>query len=332
MAFAEILGSLLQNGGVGPAQSRIRSGGAQAGSGVEDILGALLGGAGGAGSGGGQGGLGDLLAQMTGGGAPAGRGGPGASIDAMGDLGRASPGVQRQAAPRSPGMGDAPQGGGLGDLLGQLTGGGGAGGGLGDLLGQLAGGAARGAAPSGGGSAGGGLADVLGSLLGGGGAARGGAGGSALLMLAGMALSALREGGGAAAAPAARLAPEEAAAVVDADAARLVLRAMASAAKADGKLDAEEVRRLTAEVGKDGATQEEVDFINAEIARPVDVAGLAAAARTPVQAAQIYAASIAAVEIDTEAERAYLRELAAALRLDRGAVAHLHAMTGAPPV
>ncbi len=328
MAFAEILGSLLQGGGAGPAQGRIRSGGAQAGAGVEDILGALLGGAGG----GGQGGLGDLLSQMTGGGAPAGRGHPGGAIDAMGNLGRASPGAQRQASPRRGAVEERPQGGGFGDLLGQLAGAGGAGGGLGDLLGQLAGGGARAAAPPGGATADGGLADVLGSLLGGGGGAgRGGAGGSALLMLAGMALSALREGGGAGAAPA-RLAPEDAAVVIDADAARLVLRAMASAAKADGRLDAEEVRRLTAEVGKDGATQEEVDFVTAELARPVDVAGLAAEARTPVQAAQVYAASIAAVEIDSDAERAYLRDLAAALRLDRGAVARLHAMTGAPPV
>lgn len=60
------------------------------------------------------------------------------------------------------------QGGGLGDLLGSVLGGGqsgaGAGGGLGDLLGSVLGGGAQAGR---GGSAGGGLGDLLGSILGG---------------------------------------------------------------------------------------------------------------------------------------------------------------------
>jgi uncharacterized membrane protein YebE (DUF533 family) len=38
------------------------------------------------------------------------------------------------------------------------------------------------------------------------------------------------------------------------------------------------------------------------------------------------------MDIDTQAERAYLRQLAAALGLEAGAVARLHQLTGAPAV
>jgi uncharacterized membrane protein YebE (DUF533 family) len=38
------------------------------------------------------------------------------------------------------------------------------------------------------------------------------------------------------------------------------------------------------------------------------------------------------MNIDTEAEAAYLRQLAAALELDEGTVARLHQLTGAPAV
>jgi uncharacterized membrane protein YebE (DUF533 family) len=52
--------------------------------------------------------------------------------------------------------------------------------------------------------------------------------------------------------------------------------------------------------------------------------------RNPAQAAEVYAASLLAIDVDSEAERAYLRNLAAALRLDAGVVSFLHRTTGAP--
>jgi uncharacterized membrane protein YebE (DUF533 family) len=66
--------------------------------------------------------------------------------------------------------------------------------------------------------------------------------------------------------------------------------------------------------------------------RPLDIDGLAAEARTPAVAAEVYAASILAIDIDTEAERQYLRELARRLGLDAGTVQRLHQLTGAPSV
>ena len=66
------------------------------------------------------------------------------------------------------------------------------------------------------------------------------------------------------------------------------------------------------------------------MAAPVDVAALAAEVRSPAQAAEVYAASLLAINADSSAERAYLSELARALGLDDATVAELHRMTGAP--
>ena len=67
-----------------------------------------------------------------------------------------------------------------------------------------------------------------------------------------------------------------------------------------------------------------------EMRAPLDIQALAAEARTPAQAAEIYAASLLAIDIDTDNERQYLRDLAQALKLDPATVDQLHQMTGAP--
>ena len=47
-------------------------------------------------------------------------------------------------------------------------------------------------------------------------------------------------------------------------------------------------------------------------------------------AAQVYAASLFAIDVNTNAERQYLKELAQALSLDADAVKRIHDMTGTP--
>ncbi len=113
------------------------------------------------------------------------------------------------------------------------------------------------------------------------------------------------------------------------DTAHLVLRAMIDAAKADGEIDEDERRRILAKAGEDG-DPEAMSFLRQELARPADPAALAAAAPDPVVAAQVYAASLLAIRVDSEAERAYLRDLAGRLGLDPGTVAQLHRELGAP--
>ena len=49
-------------------------------------------------------------------------------------------------------------------------------------------------------------------------------------------------------------------------------------------------------------------------------------------AMQIYAASLLAIEVDTDQERRYLRDLATALGLDSNAVTYLHGVLGVAPL
>jgi len=239
-------------------------------------------------------------------------------------------------------------GGGLDSLLGGLLGGGAAtggtrqvsgqgSGGLGDLAGMAKG--FLGGRQVGGmtGAQAGGLGALVGAVLGGGsGAAKGALGGGAMAILGTLALSALKNyqaqgaGGAGAAVPAVQ--PEEVEAVTDPATERLVLRAMIAAAKADGRIDQDEMQRLVGKIEPDGVTDAERQFMVEEMTRPLDVQSLAAEVRSPAVAAEVYAASLLAIDIDTEEERQYLRQLGRALGLDAGTVQRLHQMTGAPAV
>lgn len=118
-------------------------------------------------------------------------------------------------------------------------------------------------------------------------------------------------------------APESAAAE-DAEA-LLLVRAMIAAAKADGSVDAEERGRIAARLDAAGLSAEERDFVLADFDSPLAPEALAAEARDPMLAAQLYAAAVAAAGEVAPAERAWLDRLAAALRLDRAAAAAIEA-------
>jgi len=153
-----------------------------------------------------------------------------------------------------------------------------------------------------------------------------------MAVLGGLALNALRGFAAQQGAAAPAIAPQEAQTLVDDEAEALALRAMIAAMKADGRLDQAEVETLRRTIAEGGITDAELAFVQAELEKPLDIAALAQAARGPLAAAQTYAASIVAIAIDTDAERAYLRALAQALGLDAATVARLHEMTGAPAV
>ncbi|HRO13253.1 tellurite resistance TerB family protein [Amaricoccus sp.] len=179
----------------------------------------------------------------------------------------------------------------------------------------------------------GGIGAAAGALLGGGlgGAARGGA----MAVLGTLALGALKRAqaareAGAAGEAAPTLEPGEIRAVTDEDSEKLVLKAMIAAAKADGQIDQAEMQKIIGKISSDQATAAEKQFVLDQMAQPLDVAALAAEARNPAQAAQVYAASILAIHADTDQEKAYLRQLAQALGLAPEAVAQLHQMTGVP--
>jgi uncharacterized membrane protein YebE (DUF533 family) len=113
---------------------------------------------------------------------------------------------------------------------------------------------------------------------------------------------------------------------------QLVLRAMMSAAKADGAIDEGEIQRIVGQIDDDGVSPTEKQFLLAELRKPLDLRSLVESVPSTAVAAQVYSASLLAMDVDSEAEAAYLRRLAAELGLDAATVARLHQLTGAPGV
>lgn len=180
------------------------------------------------------------------------------------------------------------------------------------------------------------LAGVLmGSRRGLGGAIRGGIGGGAVAMLGLMAYNALKNSGrfpGQSAAPAYREPQTDSERAEMERQSELVLKAMVNAAKGDGRIDESEMSRILGAVQEAGADKTGLDFLRTELGKPLDNAELVAAARgRPELAAQLYAASLLAIEVDTPAERDYLAQLAAALELAPEVTEQLHQGAGVPP-
>jgi uncharacterized membrane protein YebE (DUF533 family) len=95
-----------------------------------------------------------------------------------------------------------------------------------------------------------------------------------------------------------------------------LLSAMISAAKADGHIDAAEQTRIFAKLDKSNLSAEEKGFLMDEIRKPLDVDAVVAKATTPERAAEIYAASLIAIDADGSTETEYLDTLANRLNLD----------------
>ncbi|MES9945850.1 MAG: DUF533 domain-containing protein [Candidatus Thiodiazotropha sp.] len=220
------------------------------------------------------------------------------------------------------GGGQSSSGGGLGDILGSVLGGGGAqqgAGGLGDLLG---GNRAQGSGQSGAG----GLTDLLGGLLG------GGAGGAGLGGLIGAAMSQFggQQGGQAAAHfTSSDHLPQDMDYQQATDQATLLIRAMINAAKADGNVDSEEQQKIIGKLGE--VTQDEVEFVRNELAQPLDLEGFVRAIPQGMEQ-QIYAMSLMAIDLDTQAEAQYLHRLAQATQITPQVSNLIHQKFGAQPI
>lgn len=110
--------------------------------------------------------------------------------------------------------------------------------------------------------------------------------------------------------------------------AKLMLRAMIQAAKADGELDQHEKETILGELGDD-ISDEKRAFVQEQLDAPMDVMGLAADAGAPLRT-QIYATSLAAIRLDNAREAAYLKQLATALGLPDAERDKIHTYMGAP--
>jgi uncharacterized membrane protein YebE (DUF533 family) len=182
----------------------------------------------------------------------------------------------------------------------------------------------------------GGIGALAGALMGSGrglgGAIRGGIGGGAVTMLGLVAWQALKKSGafpGQGGPPAFREPQTDAERAELEQQSELLLKAMINAAKADGRIDESEMGRILGKVQGAGGDRAGLDFLRAEMARPMDTDGIVAAAKgRPELPAQVYAASLLAIEVDTPAEKGYLEQLASALGLAPEVREQLHQSAG----
>ncbi|MGZ9738273.1 tellurite resistance TerB family protein [Pseudomonas sp. GNP012] len=205
-------------------------------------------------------------------------------------------------------------------------------GGLGDL-GGLLGGLLGGGAGAGAGGGGAGLGGLLGGLLGGGspmGGARqsrsgGGTNYAALASLGMMAFQAYQAWQRSQAS-----APQEAPRTVDLLAgpeaeehSHAILRALIAAAKADGRIDESEKQMISTEIGRHTDDPQLQQWLDDEVAKPLDASDVAQSATDPGMASEMYLASVMLVDDQQDAERNYLDELAAALQIEPELQLHL---------
>lgn len=107
--------------------------------------------------------------------------------------------------------------------------------------------------------------------------------------------------------------------------AKLMIRAMIQAAKADGEIDAEEQAKIMEHLGD--VSDEERAFVEEALAAPVDVPALIRDTNAQA-AAQVYAMSAMAMRVDTPAEAQYLDALAAGLGIDTPTRQNIHDSMG----
>ena len=112
--------------------------------------------------------------------------------------------------------------------------------------------------------------------------------------------------------------------------AMLMIRAMITAAKADGEIDPQERQKILGRLEQAGADAEAQAFVRDEMARPADLQAIVSAVDSPHTAIEAYAASLFAIDVDTPAEVAYMRQLAQGLGLNPTLVRELHASLEAP--
>ncbi|NVO24334.1 tellurite resistance TerB family protein [Donghicola mangrovi] len=117
--------------------------------------------------------------------------------------------------------------------------------------------------------------------------------------------------------------------VAGADFRLAVMRAMISAAQSDNHIDAEEHKRIRAQVENLGLAAAEKATLYEYFGAPSDAAAIAGLARTDEQRAEIYLASALSIDPDTTEEQTYLTALAQHLNLPAGLRGHLDAEAAA---
>ncbi|MFC6445036.1 tellurite resistance TerB family protein [Shinella zoogloeoides] len=119
---------------------------------------------------------------------------------------------------------------------------------------------------------------------------------------------------------------------VSTDFALILVRAMIAASRADGHIDDTERARIMDKLKVSGLGADAAQFLEQELANPVDLDAIVAAAATEEQRVELYTASRLAIEPETRAERGYLDLLAGRLGLADALVDHIEATVSAAKV
>jgi uncharacterized membrane protein YebE (DUF533 family) len=107
----------------------------------------------------------------------------------------------------------------------------------------------------------------------------------------------------------------------------LVVQAMVAAAAADGRIDDGERSAILARAHGAGLDADTLAFLDHELATPRTLEAIVSMTRREL-AADVYAASLMAISLDTAAERDYLDRLASGLGLDAAQRATIHQQLG----
>jgi uncharacterized membrane protein YebE (DUF533 family) len=111
----------------------------------------------------------------------------------------------------------------------------------------------------------------------------------------------------------------------------LLIQAMIAAACADGHLDSEERERIMARVSEAGLASDEKALVFESLQRPLGLTELSQRVDCPELAAEVYLASLLAVDNSRMEAELYLDALAFRLGLPQTLVAQMHQQVLAPP-
>lgn len=109
---------------------------------------------------------------------------------------------------------------------------------------------------------------------------------------------------------------------------QLVLEAMIEAAKSDGHIGPDEMQRIVGKLQESGADAQAQQWVMTEMQKPLDIDDMVQKIPNQEMAVQVYAASLLAIEVDTDAEREYLQTLAQKAQLHPTVVQQIHQTLG----
>ena len=112
----------------------------------------------------------------------------------------------------------------------------------------------------------------------------------------------------------------------------IFVQAMIASARADGRLDAQESQVIFQKIKSLGLDSESQNLLVQEMGHPVDIDAIVNSASSPEIAAEIYIASLLAIDVDNAAEKAYLAMLAVRLQLPPALVTELETQVEAQKI